>query len=70
MTASVIEKNAVERIHVERREYKGKPYIDIRAHADFGNGEGFVPTKKGVTLPPDRLGELIETLQSIQEGKA
>lgn len=70
MTAIVIEKSQVEHLHIERREYKGRPYIDIRAHADFGNGEGFVPTKKGVTLPPDRLGELIEALQSIQEGKA
>lgn len=60
---ATIKKNAMEDILVAWREFKGRQYLDIRVYADFdGNGEK-TPTKKGITLLPDLLPELIEALR-------
>jgi hypothetical protein len=40
-------------------EYKGKQYVDIRIHYEFDQGSGgFSPTRKGITIPVERLGDL------------
>ncbi|MCG9033145.1 transcriptional coactivator p15/PC4 family protein [Laribacter hongkongensis] len=61
-----IDKSDLDCIRIERKTFRGHDYIDLRQHTDLGDGEGFRPTKKGITLPPDRLPELIEALLELQ----
>ena len=67
MSIHTIDKNAIDCIQIERKTFRGHDYIDLRQHTDFGDGEGFRPTRKGITLPPDRLPELIDALLALQD---
>jgi len=61
-----IKKNAFTQIRIERREFQGKDFVDIRQY--FKNDEDeYRPSQKGVTLPPDKLNELIQALQEINQ---
>lgn len=55
-----------DKIIVALKEFKGKEYIDIRTH--FENNEGdWIPTKKGITLTPDSLDEMIDLLKTAKK---
>ena len=59
-----VEKREGERIRIGFNEYEGREYIDIRQY--FQNEEGeWRPTKKGVTLPTDRLQELKDEIARL-----
>jgi hypothetical protein len=64
-----IQKNAMERIRVARKEYKGHEFIDVRVFYEEG-GE-WKPTKKGITIAPERTNELIALLKkaAIKDGQ-
>jgi Transcriptional Coactivator p15 (PC4) len=49
---TIIGKNAVEQLRIERREYKGHVFINIRTYylGDAGDGK---PTHKGTTVALD-----------------
>lgn len=55
-----------DRIIVAVKEFKGKGYIDIRTHFENDKGE-WIPTKKGITLAPDNVDELIRLLREARE---
>lgn len=55
----VVDKNSRERIEVRAAEYEGHPYIDIPTYWRTGEDEDWKPSKKGVTLNPTLVGELI-----------
>lgn len=55
-----------DKIIVAVREFKGKEYVDIRTHFENNDGD-WIPTKKGITLSPDSLDDMIELLQSAKE---
>ena len=60
-----LERNATEVVRVSTEEFKGRKYIDIRIY--FKNDEGeWKPTKKGVTIQPDRIGDLISLLNKAK----
>lgn len=61
-----IKKNAFTRIRIEKREFQGKEFIDIRQYFKNEDDE-YKPSPKGVTLPPDKLNELIQALQEINQ---
>jgi hypothetical protein len=61
-----LERNATEVVRVSAEEFKGRKYIDIRIHFKDSEGE-WKPTKKGVTVQPDRIDELIGLLKKAQE---
>ncbi len=63
----VVDKNSGERIEVRAAEYKGHPYIDIRTYWRTGDDEEWRPSKKGVTLRPGLVGDLIEALRKARE---
>lgn len=42
-----------EELRVWAEPYKGQEYVHARTFYDPGDGAGFRPTKKGVTLPPE-----------------
>jgi len=61
-----IDKTEDEVVHIALRKYQGRQFLDIRQHYRDDEGE-FKPTKKGCTLPPCKIIEVIEALQAIQE---
>ncbi len=62
-----IDKNSRERIEVRAAEYEGHPYIDIRTFWRTGEDEEWKPSKKGVTLKPTLVGELIAVLRRADD---
>ncbi|MBI3988858.1 MAG: transcriptional coactivator p15/PC4 family protein [candidate division NC10 bacterium] len=67
---AVLPKNALEEIHVTRTVFKGKRYVDIRVFYKPSDGSEPRPTKKGVCLAVEDLGDLLKVLGKVnQEGK-
>jgi hypothetical protein len=63
---AIIPKNSMDEIRVMWSEYKGHRYLDIRVYTEIEGKADKVPTKKGVTLGPDLIPELIKALESAQ----
>ena len=63
---AVIEKNALEQIRVGFCEFRRKTYLDVRVYAEFDDETEHKPTKKGVSLRPDMLDEMIAALQEAK----
>jgi hypothetical protein len=63
---AIIPKNNIDEIRVMWSEYKGRRYLDIRVYTEIESKADKVPTKKGVTLRPDLIPDLIKALQSAQ----
>ena len=63
-----IEKNRLEELRIALKKYKGHSYVDIRTYVEpyVDEGEGRVPTKKGVALALTKLPELIAALQRAE----
>lgn len=59
-------KNALEEIRVSLNVFRGKQYIDIRTFYKGDDGD-FHPSKKGVTLAPDLLSDLEESIKKLSE---
>ena len=49
---ATVEKNKTEELPIALKEFKGRRYLDIRIFVEpyTDEGQGRVPTKKGVTL--------------------
>ena len=64
----VIEKSKTEELRIALKEFKGRDYLDIRTFADpyADEGQGRVPTKKGITLAPAKIAELIAVLRRAE----
>ncbi len=62
----VVEKNSRERIEVRAAEYEGHQYIDIRTYWRAKDDGEWKPSKKGVTLRPELVGELIAVLKKAE----
>ncbi len=62
----VVDKNSRERIEVRAAEYEGHPYIDIPTYWRTGEDEDWKPSKKGVTVKPELVGDLIAALQKAK----
>jgi hypothetical protein len=61
-----IERSETEVLRVSAEEYKGRKYIDIRIY--FANDEGeWKPTKKGVTIQPDKVDTFLELIKKAGE---
>ncbi len=63
----VVDKNTRERIEVRLTEYEGHPFVDIRTYWRTGEDEEWKPSKKGVTLKPTLVGELIAVLRKADD---
>ena len=60
-----IQKNKTETIVISEKEFRGNEYIDIRVFYRDDN-EDLKPTKKGVMIKKDLLGEFKEAISSIE----
>ena len=63
-----VDKNSRERIEVRACELEGHPFIDIRQFWRTSPDEEWRPTKKGVTIKPQVVGELIAALEKAVDG--
>jgi Transcriptional Coactivator p15 (PC4) len=63
---AILSKNSVDEIRVAWSEYKGHRYLDIRVYTEIDGQADKVPTKKGVTVRPDLIAELIKALEGAQ----
>ena len=52
------QKNPEEEVRFTLKEYKDRQYLDLRLWFQSSNGGEYYPTKKGLTLSLDYLGEL------------
>jgi hypothetical protein len=66
MMIGEIERSETEVVRVSAEEYKGRKYVDIRIYFENDAGE-WKPTKKGVTVAPERMAEFIELIQKAKE---
>ena len=55
-----------DKIMVTVKEFKGKTYVDIRTYFENDQGE-MVPTKKGVSLTPDNVDDMVRFLQDAKK---
>ncbi len=60
-----LQKSPTEIIRIEKREFKKREFIDIRTYYEDESGE-YKPTKKGVTINPSLIDELVEALNSLK----
>jgi len=67
MARTVIEKNSRESIVVSEIEYKGNKYIDVRVFYKDTDGS-LKPTRKGVSLRPEKVAELVAALAAAVDG--
>jgi hypothetical protein len=58
-----------DKIMVTVKEFKGKTYVDIRTYFENDQGE-MVPTKKGVSLTPENLDDILKLLQDAKKAVA
>jgi hypothetical protein len=66
MMIGQVERSQTEAIRISTEEFKGRAYIDVRIYFEDNEGE-WKPTKKGVTINPDKLEQVIELLRNAQE---
>lgn len=62
-----IQRNSDDEIQISLREYKGRAYVDFRVWFQPDNGGELKPTKKGLTISLDHLGELQKGLREAQK---
>ena len=66
MLIGEIERSDTEQLRVECSNYRGRDFVSVRIYYLADNGE-WRPTKKGVTIKPDKIDELIDLLNQAKE---
>jgi hypothetical protein len=66
MVVGQVERNETEVLRISTEEFKGRAYIDLRIYFENNEGE-WKPTKKGVTINPEKVDQVIELLREAQE---
>jgi hypothetical protein len=66
MIIGEIERGETEVLRVSAEEYKGRKYIDIRIYFENDENE-WKPTKKGVTVQPEKVAEFLSLIRKAEE---
>ena len=61
------EKNSFEEVRISLTEFKGKDLIDIRVYYQPEGEEEMRPTKKGITISPEKFSELKKGIQQLEK---
>ncbi len=61
------EKNSFEEVRISLTEFKGKKLIDIRVYYQPEGEEEMRPTKKGITISPEKFPELQKGLATLEK---
>ncbi len=62
----IVDKNNTERIEIQACELEGHPFIDIRTWWRSKNEDTWKPSRKGITLHPGLVDELIAVLKKVE----
>ena len=65
-TIHTFRKNSLEQVRASLTHYKGREYADLRVYYQGGDGD-FHPSRKGLTLALERLGDLEEAVHKLRE---
>ena len=68
MARTVIEKNSRESIVVSESTHMGYDLVDVRVYYKDEAGE-LKPTRKGVSLHREQLGDVIKALSAVERTK-
>lgn len=60
-----IQKSNLEVIVGQLSTFGGRNSIDVRSHLNL-NGQGYTPTKKGVSIPIEHIDALVAGIQAIK----
>ena len=60
-------RNSDETIYFTLHEYKQRKYLDLRVFFKPKDGDEMRPTRKGLTLPIELVGELKKGIDSCQK---
>ncbi len=58
-----MEKNSMEEYRFSLQEYRGCELLDVRVY--YASGADMIPTKKGISVPLDRLDEFRKCLEKV-----
>ena len=61
------EKNSFEEVRVSLTEFKGKELIDLRVYYQPDGEEEMRPTKKGITISPEKFSELKKAILTLEK---
>ena len=61
-----VRKNASEEVLIRLEDYYGRPCLDVRVFADYGDRGEMLPTKKGLAFSVERLPAIIEALEQAR----
>lgn len=59
---ATIPRGTTEQLQIALSEFKGKKYLDLRIFYTTDSGNSWLPTKKGVTVSPENLELLKDTI--------
>jgi hypothetical protein len=62
-----IKKNSNEVYRIFEKEYEGYRFIDVRIYYMDKNSGEYKPTKKGISIMPNNVGEIIEGILKAME---
>ena len=66
MQIGEIGRTETEVVRVSVEEYKGRKYVDVRIYFENDEGE-WKPTKKGVTIQPDKIDLFMDLMRQAKE---
>ena len=64
---ATIPRSATEQLQIAINSYKGKSYLDLRIFYTTDDGINWNPTKKGVTVSPENLELLKDTIEEAMQ---
>jgi hypothetical protein len=62
-----IKKNSTEVYRIYEKEYEGYKFIDVRIYYKDNNSGEYKPTKKGISIMPNNVGEIIGGILEAME---
>ena len=58
-------KNKSEMYMIQQSEYKGNEFMDVRIH--YRQNDEWLHTKKGITIPYNKIDDIIALMRQVQE---
>jgi len=65
-----IKKSAVSEVWVTLEEYQGQRLVHVREYFHPADNPEWLPTKKGVTIPPELLGKAVDAAEALAKRSA
>ena len=63
-------RSETEQVSLALREFKGKPYVDLRIYFKPRGSDEFMPSKKGITLSTEFIPQLKAAFEKAEEALA